>query len=142
MRSSPHAPPDEQALEALPDVYLAPFGDGGETSCNAVSTMPRAALLDRAGVACPPRPHDPDGPAPCTVCGAFVGLVSHGYLVLPATSNLHTISAGLSNGTQQILTFEVAAQAPGGGAVELKLPRLPREVRYVDGPALGYGYGH
>jgi hypothetical protein len=147
--SHPGAAPDAGALESLPDVYLAPFGDGGENACADVSSLPHAALLDEAGVTCPPRHGPPDGPAACTVCGVpmYPGVVGRGHLWLSASSSLRTVVVGLSNGTQRILTFDTPAQtathtAHGSQHVVVPLPPLPRRLRYVDGPVLGYGYGH
>lgn len=143
----PHAAPDEGALASLPNVYEAPFGNGGETTCAGPSALPHAALLDHAGVVCPPRSsHHPDGPAACTVCGVslFPGITS-GALFVPTTSNLHTIALAFSNGTQRIVTFDTGvrtAMQNRSRYVEVPLPSLPSGLHYVNGPAAGYGYGH
>jgi hypothetical protein len=141
----PNAAPDVGALAAVPGVYVAPLGRGGETTCDEASSLPHAALLDEAGVTCPPRPHHPDGAAPCTVCG--VGLlpgVHRGMLAMPASSTLHTVTVDLSNGSHQVVTFDGAAQSARrswtSSYVEVPLPPLPPGVRYVEGPAGGYGY--
>jgi hypothetical protein len=139
----PDAPPDLNALLALPGVDIASTGTTGDPACDADAMLRFATLLSLADVQCNLAHHGgPNAPKGCDVCGHLLAPgVTWDGLTVPAGS-LHTMAVGMSNGTQQVVSM--ATPSAGTDAtrtqVFLPLPAPPHGVSYVDGPALGYGY--
>jgi hypothetical protein len=138
-----NAPPDLDALLALPGVDVAAMGITGDPACDRDASLRFATLLSLADVTCNLAHHGgPNAPKGCDVCGHLLtpGVRWDSLIVPPAS--LHTMAVGMSNGTQQVVSM--ATPNAGTGApqslVVLSLPPPPHGVWYVDGPALGYGY--
>ena len=140
--TSPNAAPDVAALEAIPNSILAEIPSStGSQSCGD-PMLPWPAMLDLAGVRCPPGSGGPNGAKGCDICGEGTGMVFQDRLYMAASTPLKTVAVSVSNGSKEVLTFDPSA-GPGhhrGGIERIALPPPPPNQHYVDGPALGYGY--
>lgn len=140
--TSPNAAPDVGALEAIPNSIIAEIpSESGNQACGD-PMLPWPAMLDLAGVRCPPGSGGPNGAKGCDICGEGTGMVFQDRLYMAASTPLKTVAVSVSNGSKQVLTFDPNA-GPGhrwGGFERVTLPPPPPNEHYVDGPALGYGY--
>jgi hypothetical protein len=148
--STPDAPPDAAVLETIPFAFVAPIDDAiGDPTCGYGSFSPWLAAEDQAGVACPFGPRGPNGPKGCDVCNIvlYPGVVG-GYLVVPSSTAARTVAVGTTNGGEQLLMLDPGTRARAvtsharthSSYSVIALPSLPGGVRWVEGPARGYGY--
>jgi hypothetical protein len=135
------APPDVDALLALPGVDVAAGNGSGDSTCDADSMLRFSSLVNLEDVTCNTAHHGgPNPPRECDVCHqiATPGVV-YDMLVLPSQP-LHTMAVSLTNGTRQVMTYSAPTTSSGRSYLAIPLPTPPRGVSYVGGPAFGYGY--